>query len=115
MAVGDLIIVQEILFITNVRIAKNGTGQLKVLGQDDQQLLVIYGSNYIRVHPCHLHLIHENCENPKESTIKQCNPNINHEHLPQTLNNNKTQHHTDIEASDSKDEHSTNNPIINNS
>ena len=37
----------------------------KVLSQDDLEMLVKNGSNYIRVHPCRLQLIHENSEIPK--------------------------------------------------
>ena len=85
---------------------------VKVLGQNGQQLLAKNGSNYIRVHICRLQLIHANCGNSKEPTTKHCNPNINHEHFAHTPNNNKTQHHTDIETFDSKGEHNTNNPII---
>ena len=44
---------------------KEWHGPAKVLGQDGQQVLVKNGSNYIRVHPCRLQLIHENSEIPK--------------------------------------------------
>ena len=49
---------------------KEWHGPAKVLGQDGQQVLVKNGSNYIRVHPCRLQLIHENPEIPKTPTTE---------------------------------------------
>ena len=63
---------------------KEWHGPVKVPGQDGHQL-VKNGSNYIRVHPCRLQLVHEICESPKETTTNQCNPNTNREHFAQTL------------------------------
>ena len=42
------------MFILNNKRKWKGPG--KVLGQDGQQVLVKYGSHYVRVHPCRLAL-----------------------------------------------------------
>ena len=38
-----------------------------VLGQDGQQILVKYGSTYVRVHPCRICLERKSISNPGES------------------------------------------------
>ena len=44
------------MFTLKEQTKDDGVDQEKVLGQDGQQVLVKYGSNYVRVHPCRLAL-----------------------------------------------------------
>ena len=85
--------------------SKEWHGPAKVLGQDGQQVLVKNGSNYIRVHPCCLQLIHENPEISKTPTTEaQENDQKNYR---QSLNNKQS--HPILDTSDSEDEEQENN------
>ena len=80
-------------------------GPAKVLGQDDQQVLIKNGSTYIRVHPCRLQLINQNSENNQHALTSPCISNENDKHNPQPHNKiSKNQHHLNIENSESEDE-----------
>ena len=85
--------------------SKEWHGPAKVLGQDGQQVLAKNGSNYNRVHPCCLQLIHENPEISKTPTTEvQENDQKNYR---QSLNNKQS--HPILDTSDSEDEEQENN------
>ena len=85
--------------------SKEWHGPAKVLGQDGQQVLVKNGSNYIRVHPCCLQLIHENPEISKTPTTEaQENDQKNYR---QSLNSKQS--HPILDTLDSENEEQENN------
>ena len=52
-------------------------GPAKVLGQDGQQVLIKYGSTYVRVHPCRITPARENFTSPESTTNKTSNKTNN--------------------------------------
>ena len=85
--------------------SKEWHGPAKILSQDGQQVLVKNGSNYIRVHPCHLQLIYENPEIPKTPTTEA--QENDQKHYLQSPNNKQS--HSILDTSDSENEEQRNN------
>ena len=80
---------------------KRWRGPGKVLGQDGQQVLVKYGSRYVRVHPCRMSLARDNNKFDNHDTTQAVSTPV--EEIP-TVDKKKENNYKIVSDSDSEDE-----------